>query len=90
MPDKIQLRQSVFHRHLFEIMFSYQDPGLFMISTLSTSTVLFDNELYQTKLKSGCDKVVLELVFILVPLSFETPFVLLCFVSLASQAELLG
>ena len=32
----------------------------------------------------------LELVFILVPLSFETPFVLLCFVSLASQEELLG
>ena len=32
----------------------------------------------------------LELVFIRVPLSFETPFVLLCFVSLASQEELLG
>ena len=30
------------------------------------------------------------MVFILVPLSFETPFVLLCFVSLASQEELLG
>ena len=91
MPKKIQSRQSVpFFRDLFEIIFSYQEPGLFMICTLSTSTVLFDNELYQTKLKSGCDKVVLELVFILVPLSFETPFVLLCFVSLASQEELLG
>ena len=52
MPKKIQSQQSVFYRELFEVMFSYQEPGLFMISTLSTSTVLFDNELYQTKLKS--------------------------------------
>ena len=32
----------------------------------------------------------LEIVFILMPLSFETPFVLFCFVSTASQKELLG
>ena len=50
----------------------------------------FWQRIISKKLNFGCDKVVLELVFILVPLSFETPFVLLCFVSLASQEELLG
>ena len=46
IPEKIQSRQSVSYLEPFENMFSYQEPGLFMISTLSASTVLFDNELY--------------------------------------------